>query len=903
MIMWFCISWFYMRGISGIKDSRSSYKERLKPKGLDCLESIEIDHEFLCKSHKGYNFEWRGVVGWGFGCVFFFASLGILGWVMDWAPQTFLLNVESIDGEVGLWVGGNMGNAVIRSTSQSWVVFWLLQPSFRPLCWVLVFGLIFSWCVSRLGMSLCLGDIRQDQIFAVWFCCFTVKVCFLSTKQRSENLWLGQKLVCVVYFGSIWICTLVPKGGGVSFWESGGIRDSKAKRVVILLKSLCHSTAVIFHSVLFLCLIGNLNLFLCFVVSLKGSLTILTTSATVCGRLGLVVLWGGTHYGDIRLEIATMFRTLYSTPKLVFYFLDLISGNQSHLYWFLSKPVSWFFAESFESDLLGSKGILGSWGWVAVIRRRDFETMLMYLEWQKCRGYVKTDSEWQGHCGNSVKVLKWECWGLDSYLNAVVRQIMRIWKDIRSYQHCRMLVGLPGLFYSHKKVVFGKHRRLQGYYWKYTSSRINLQDCDDVTEVWRFIRAAKLVAVIINWKGYNGDFTKNGYITDGLHSEVHNWYNEKMLIWRGWGLNGYIFEVIRQFMRVWRSNSCCHYCSLLIWMIGAIWKYWKYGNKRQVQTVQKNECNNFDTLEARGTERFIRDTKIKLLKLCCLKKQWNVCRSHGQWKGQYDDHACQLNRWLRKKGPVSATIAFYVKSRVKDLGLEKYHNNWLKFVWWNWLVRWVFEDQMKYSAKKSKNFYDEHWIYKVRGIMRLFGVLMFVMMEDFRQYSGWMTGLICMRCCIRARIIVRLDFLMLVTGDFWTERIYFNNPIIVWAKWDGSSGAAWFEFVWPWKLEIVGTNKIGEVWYWAVWTKWRPNREQGTTVWSGGLEGVYDIWDQGVKENWGRNWEMRVLRGRKWTAHPLGRNFYGPVLWSNLDCLDGFFGFCMMYSVITCKWV
>ncbi|KAJ0954855.1 hypothetical protein HanRHA438_Chr00c07g0846941 [Helianthus annuus] len=462
MIMWFCISWFYMRGISGIKDSRSRYKERLKPKGLDCLESIENDHEFLCKSHKGYNFEWRGVVGWGFGCVFFFASLGILGWVMDWAPQTFLLSVESIDGEVGLWVGGIMGNAVIRSTSRSWVVFWLLQPSFRPLCWVLVFGLIFSWCIRlyiTLLMSLFLSECRLNSAFGYWVL-------------------------------------------GVS-------------------------------------------------------------------RLGMSLC----------------------------------------LYWFLSKPVSWFFAESFESDMLGSKGILGSWGWAAVIRRRDFETMLMYLEWQKCRGYVKTDLEWQGHCGNSVKVLKRECWGLDSYLNTVERQIERIWKDIRSYQHCRMLFGLPGLFYSHKKVVFGKHRRLQGYYGKYTSSRINLQDCDGVTELWRFIRAAKLAAVIINWKGYNGDFTKNGYINDGLHSEVHNWYSEKMLIWRGWGLNGYIFEVIRQFVRAWRSNSSCHYCSLLVWMIGAIWKYWKYGNKRQVQTVQKNECNNFDTLEAGGTELIIRDKK------------------------------------------------------------------------------------------------------------------------------------------------------------------------------------------------------------------------------------------------------------------------------------------------------
>ncbi|KAJ0475299.1 hypothetical protein HanHA300_Chr13g0463921 [Helianthus annuus] len=383
--------------------------------------------------------------------------------------------------------------------------------------------------VSRLGMSLCLGDIRQDQIFAVWFSCFSSKVYFFSSKQRSENLWLGQRPVCVVYFGSFWISTLVPKGGGVSFWESGGIRDSKAKRVVILLNSLCHSSAVIFHSDLFLCLIGNLILFLCFVVSLKGSFTILTTSATACGRLGFVVLGGGTHHGEIRLEIATMFRTLYSTPILVFNFLDLISGNQSQLYWFLSKPVSWFFDVSFESDLLGSKGILGSWGWAVVIKRRDFVTMLVYLDvgrlliwnfcykgsstdvqtcgadrcnvyvrrliswcWliksdrcnrQKCRGYVKTDLEWQGHYGNSVKVLKRECWALDSFLNAVVRQIERIWKDSRSYQHCRMLFGLLGLFCSFGKVLFGIHRRLQGYYWKYASSRIILQGCDDVYEL------------------------------------------------------------------------------------------------------------------------------------------------------------------------------------------------------------------------------------------------------------------------------------------------------------------------------------------------------------------------------------------------------------------------------------
>ncbi|MFS8025750.1 hypothetical protein Hanom_Chr16g01478871 [Helianthus anomalus] len=184
-------------------------------------------------------------------------------------------------------------------------------------CWVLD--------VSRLGISLCLGDIRQGQIFVVWIYCFILNFCFSSTKQISENLWLGQKLVCVVYFGSRWISTFVLMGGWVSFWVLGGIMDSKAK-------------------------------------GLKGSLTILTTFAAVCGRLGFDVLWGGTHHGDIRLEIATMIRTLYSTSKLVFYFLDLISGNQSHISWFFSKPVSSFFAESFESDLLGSKGILGSWG-------------------------------------------------------------------------------------------------------------------------------------------------------------------------------------------------------------------------------------------------------------------------------------------------------------------------------------------------------------------------------------------------------------------------------------------------------------------------------------------------------------------------------------------------------------
>ncbi|MFS8019354.1 hypothetical protein Hanom_Chr15g01402811 [Helianthus anomalus] len=63
----------------------------------------------------------------------------------------------------------------------------------------------------RLEVSLCLGDIRKVQVFVVRYIFFSL--CFgFSSLQRLEIPFLGQKPVCVVFSGSIWI-----RGGGVIF--------------------------------------------------------------------------------------------------------------------------------------------------------------------------------------------------------------------------------------------------------------------------------------------------------------------------------------------------------------------------------------------------------------------------------------------------------------------------------------------------------------------------------------------------------------------------------------------------------------------------------------------------------------------------------------------------------------
>ncbi|MFS7955764.1 hypothetical protein Hanom_Chr07g00646421 [Helianthus anomalus] len=91
-----------------------------------------------------------------------------------------------------------------------------------------------------------------------------------------------------------------------------------------------------------------------------------------------MVLRGGTHQGDIRMEIAIVFRSLFSTPKFFCNFVDLINGSRSQLFWFLSKPFSWFKALLFVFiNPFGFFGFWGNMGWIG-------------------------DKRWKGYYGNKI---------------------------------------------------------------------------------------------------------------------------------------------------------------------------------------------------------------------------------------------------------------------------------------------------------------------------------------------------------------------------------------------------------------------------------------------------------------------------------------------------------------------
>ncbi|MFS8013829.1 hypothetical protein Hanom_Chr15g01337641 [Helianthus anomalus] len=393
--------------------------------------------------------EWRGAVGWGFGCEFLFVSLGFLGWGMVWDPQIFRLSVESIDGKVGKWVGGYLGIAEIRSTSCAWVVFWLLQLFFRTLCCVLEYVLFISWwyrlCLTllislffleysinsadgfwalgclRLGISLHMGDIRLEQIF----------VC------RSVILRLGKRPVCVVFFRSLWINLHEFRGGGIFYGVSGEIRALKAEWVVISLNTLHPRTAFIFHSALSFFL-GNLILFSWFVVSLKGSLTILTTSAFVLGSLGFMVPWGGTCQGDIRMEIAIEIRTLISTPNFFCTFIELIGGNQSLHLWFLSKLFSWFEALLFFFlNPFGFFGFWGNMGWNGGIRGWGYYGNKINMELLFIVGR-RSSSRGMNTCKYKVCI--------SDDMDDGVKQTIKVWRFMRSSLECIEINVWEGYF-------------------------------------------------------------------------------------------------------------------------------------------------------------------------------------------------------------------------------------------------------------------------------------------------------------------------------------------------------------------------------------------------------------------------------------------------------------------------
>ncbi|MFS7946590.1 hypothetical protein Hanom_Chr06g00538171 [Helianthus anomalus] len=295
---------------------------------------------------------------------------------------------------LGWWEKDILGIAEIRRLEKTRVVIWPF--------WLFLFLLFFlySWCYDlcgcvlltlmfgferrvksaddyrvlgflRLEDSLCLGDIRMDQIFVDRHL-FTFPVFVFSPMQRFENLFIGQILVCVVFIRSFWI-----KGKGGDFWKPGGIRRLKALRVVILLNSWSFSTYEFFHSDLIFYFLGNLTLFYIVVASLYGALTIRATSAYFVGRLGSV-LWGCTWLGGIRMEIAIVDRTFSSSYILfVCNFLVHGNGNQTWLFWifgFISRPflvlllslLSWGLLWDIWGGKLYMEGVAGEeMGWMS----------------------------------------------------------------------------------------------------------------------------------------------------------------------------------------------------------------------------------------------------------------------------------------------------------------------------------------------------------------------------------------------------------------------------------------------------------------------------------------------------------------------------------------------------------
>ncbi|KAJ0704585.1 hypothetical protein HanPI659440_Chr14g0564301 [Helianthus annuus] len=141
-------------------------------------------------------------------------------------------------------------------------------------------------------------------------------------------------------FGCLWSVL-----GGVCWGferVSGDISGLFLAWVVILLNTIHYRPVNFFQSLLCFYFIGSLNLFYFFLVSLKGALTILATSAIIVGRLGFFVLLGCIAWGVIRKQVTTGVRTLFSFLCFCLKFLAPYSGNQTCIFW-----SSWIFLEPF----------------------------------------------------------------------------------------------------------------------------------------------------------------------------------------------------------------------------------------------------------------------------------------------------------------------------------------------------------------------------------------------------------------------------------------------------------------------------------------------------------------------------------------------------------------------------
>ncbi|MFS7901517.1 hypothetical protein Hanom_Chr01g00000601 [Helianthus anomalus] len=818
------------------------------------------------------------------------------------------MSVESLDGEVGNWVGGNLGTAVIRCYYNSGVVFW---PVWLPYTSVLFDFLCCDvWCgcvllilwlfckpriesasfvrrlgCMRLGTSHNKGAIRQDQVFVYRYSSLHLSWFILSSLQRLEIMCIGQKPVCVGYLRSIWI-----RGEGF-FWVSGGIRALKARRVVILLNSVHFRPVGIFHSCLIFLFLGHLNLFSFFVASLSGASTILAASACLFMGVGLYVQRSCTSQGDIRMELVTMFRTSISSPNFVSILLVPCSDKQSLICWCSFMTVSRVYTESFESDPLGSEGILGIWGWVVMIRRRYVETMLVCLDdWGCLKWYGK--NTYNSSVGqNKIKMSKYVCRRFQ-WMN--VKMLIVGWDVIG-----HILVG----------------RNLIEWSWLVRGNGCSRQKFRCYEET------------VIKWQGYNGN-------------------NVNLLIWKGWGLHSYCFTIVRQIGRIWKSYSRCQYPSLLLWGPGAIWVYRNYNIKRRVQIFQKAGCSSIVTLEVEGIELVLGDRSINLLKFLFLIKQWSICRKNGQWTSIKDGVVCRKSQ-LWKKGQGSPTANFYAVFCLKSLRLEKNHGSCLIFVWWkNWLVRHIIEVclkfdwgikwlvkrviicQMESPAKAIKKSYAVNWSYKLRDGMKRLLKLILDKVEKYRQIFGlnaviimvsrykfvWIrcfnpggvVGLACGKRWILVRIIERVACMVFLRVD-WTINACINKPIIMRA---GAGESFWADktgYIWLGFFIISGTYELRGTVYWALGKKWKPKGRPGIINWSGKLDWVFVQWAQWALVifvwTWANIWVMEtwadkrgnvvVTKGwakRKWFNCIMGRKccvsriINDQVVWPKLFC-------------------
>ncbi|KAJ0515141.1 hypothetical protein HanHA300_Chr10g0377421 [Helianthus annuus] len=263
----------------------------------------------------------------GMGYWWYFVGLRMVWFIVKcWVIWDIRVGVGSGGG---CWDDNGMGIAEIRRTYNTRVVIWpvgLLFFSFCFLCYLwccvsgvcvlLIMVLIFkhiiksavvSWRLGlmRLEVSLCLGDIRKVQVFGFRYIFFSLYFGF-SSLQRLEIPYLGQKPVCVVLFGSIWI-----RGGGCYIWEIAEIRRFYNTWVVIWQLWLLLKALMFYLSWYCDVCVGNLLV----LVSTVGTGT---KSAVIDWALGMMRLEFSLYMGAIRLGQVFANRYFFSVLCFIF---------------------------------------------------------------------------------------------------------------------------------------------------------------------------------------------------------------------------------------------------------------------------------------------------------------------------------------------------------------------------------------------------------------------------------------------------------------------------------------------------------------------------------------------------------------------------------------------------------